>query len=274
MTGSPGTGSRSARAAAEGSPAAGSPAPRSVGLAWLGGPGLLASCGPLSLLGASFVLMIGGLLLTDVRQVLVGVTAELLVLPLLVGRSGFPLLRLVPPLLAVTSVIWSNWLLAAGRSVETAAVAGLRVAFFVLPGVVFASYLDPSRVGDHLAQRLRLPDRPVVALTAALQRVERLTQEWEIISRARRVRGLAPGPGVRNWPARVRHLAGMSFALLVSALRQASRMAIAMDARGYSAARARGTRRTWLVPARWTRADTLLMLCSLALSGLPHVAGR
>jgi hypothetical protein len=50
--------------------------------------------------------------------------------------------------------------------------AARTVAFFVIPGIYLAGLIDPSTLGDHLAQRLRLPSRPVVAATAALQQFE------------------------------------------------------------------------------------------------------
>ena len=53
---------------------------------------------------------------------------------------------------------------------------------------------DRSHGGDHLAQRLRLPARPVVALSAALQRIHTFGEIWTEIARARRVRGIGASP--------------------------------------------------------------------------------
>ena len=229
--------------------------------------GLLARCGPLSLLASSFVLAVGGLLVDDLRAVVVGLVAELLLLAVLVGRTGFPLVRLLPALVATAGVTWSNWLLADPRSLTVAAVAGLRVAFFVTGGLVFVSYLDPFTLGDHLGQRLRLPARPVLATVAALQRLDTLTDDWVTLDRARHARGLGPGRGPVS---RLRHVTAMTFALLVEAVRQAGRMTIAMEARGYSSG-TRGVTRTWLEPAPWKGADTLLVVLTTALAALPHL---
>ncbi|MCB1253687.1 MAG: energy-coupling factor transporter transmembrane protein EcfT, partial [Austwickia sp.] len=101
--------------------------------------GVLARCGPLSLLAASMLLLAGGLSLSGLRSGLVAFGVQLLVVVLLVGRGGrIPWWRLLPGVLAFGSVAWSNWLLASPRAVDAAVVAGLRVAYFVVPGIVFA----------------------------------------------------------------------------------------------------------------------------------------
>ncbi|MEO8135644.1 MAG: acyl-CoA thioesterase, partial [Betaproteobacteria bacterium] len=56
-----------------------------------------------------------------------------------------------------------------------------------------ADFVRPSRLGDDLAQRLRLPARPVVAMVAALQRAEALGRVWAQAAAARRMRGLGAG---------------------------------------------------------------------------------
>lgn len=232
--------------------------------------GLLARCGPLSLLAASFVLVAGAAGISDTRDALVGVASLAVVLPVLIGRTDFPPWRLLPGLLAVASVAWSNWLLASPRNWELAAVTGLRVGFFVVPSLIFASYLDPFTVGDHLGQRLRLPGRPVLAFVAALQRLDGFAEDWQVARRTRRVRGLGPSGGVID---RSRGYARLVFTLLVDAIRQAGRMTTAMEARGYSAPLRTGVPRTWAGPAPWTRADTALMVLAVLLALVPAAAG-
>ncbi|MBK8437620.1 MAG: energy-coupling factor transporter transmembrane protein EcfT [Austwickia sp.] len=225
--------------------------------------GLLVHCGPLSLLGASFVLVAGALAIRDLRTAVAAMAALAVVLPLVVGRSAFPLWRLAPAVFAVASVAWSNWLLASPRTLEPAVVAALRVGFFVVPGLVFASYLDPFTVGDHLGQRLRLPGRPVLAFVAALQRFDAFAGDWQVLRQVRRVRGLSPARGL---VARGRAYGALLFTLLVDAIRQAGRMTAAMEARGYSAPTRTGIARTWLCPAPWTAADSALMLIAVLVA--------
>lgn len=228
--------------------------------------GLLARCGPLSLLAASFVLVAGGLGIRDLRGAVAGLGALAVVLPVLIGRTGFPVWRLLPGVLAVASVAWSNWLLASPRMWEPAWVAALRVGFFVVPSLVFASYLDPFTVGDHLGQRLRLPGRPVLAFVAALQRLDAFAEDWQVAKRARRVRGLGPSGGLLD---RGRSYARLVFTLLVDAVRQAGRMTTAMEARGYSAPMRTGVPRTWAGPAPWRGADTALVAVAVAVALVP-----
>lgn len=232
--------------------------------------GLLARCGPLSLLGASFVLVAGAVGIRDLRAATIGMAALALVLPVVIGRTGFPPWRLLPGVLAMASVVWSNWLLASPRVLEPALVAGLRVGFFVFPSLVFASYLDPFTVGDHLGQRLRLPGRPVLAFVAALQRLDALAEDWQVARRTRRVRGLGPSGSLMS---RGRSYARLMFTLMVDAIRQAGRMTTAMEARGYSAPPRTGVPRTWAGPAPWTPADTLLTALAVVLATVPLLAG-
>ena len=166
------------------------------------------------------------------------------------------------------SVAFSNWLLSPGHDVAAGATAGLRVAFFVLPGVLLAARVDPFALGDHLGQRLHLPARPVVAAVAALQRFESLDTQWHQLRRTRRVRGLDGG---RSPVARARQVAALTVGLLVQSLRQAGRMAVAMEARGFSAPLAQGRRRTWAEPAPWLRADSLMTALGLAVAAVPAV---
>lgn len=230
--------------------------------------GLLTRVGPLSLLGGSFILMAGGLSMPALVPGAISFALLLLTLVALAGRSRIGWLRLLPGILAFASVTWSNWLLADPRDLSVAVVAGLRVAYFVIPGIVLAAFIDPSALGDQLGQRLRIPARPVLAAVAGLNRLDTLTQDWDEISRARRIRGLGPGP---NPVAQARHLVSMTFALLVQSLRQAERMSVAMEARGYGRLARPGYRRTWAGPAPWLRADTALIVICVAFAALPWI---
>jgi energy-coupling factor transport system permease/ATP-binding protein len=263
--------------------------------------GLAGRCGPLSVLLASILLALGAPFISDLRTALIAVGVEIALAPMVLGIGRPPWLRLLPGLLAVASVGFSNWLLSPGRELSTGALAGLRVAFFVLPGVLLASRIDPSALGDHLGQRLRLPARPVVAAVAALHRFESLGEQWEQLARIRRVRGLGPG---RSPLSRGRHVAALTFGLLIQTLRQAGRMAVAMEARGFSApvtttaatsteatsasttstattstattstavtsaARASAPRRTWAEPAPWRPSDSLMLALGVAVAAIP-----
>ncbi|WP_035904557.1 ATP-binding cassette domain-containing protein [Knoellia subterranea] len=224
---------------------------------------LAGRAGPLALMGGAMLAIPAGIipghwrtsLLVLAVQVVLGVIALSAPGPGLRprGRLRRVVLRLLPGVLGGLSVGWSTWLLG-GHDTTTAFTAALRVLIIVLPSAVLLPLVDPDRLGDHLAQRLRLPARPVVALSAALQRVHTLGAVWSEISLARRVRGL--GMDARRPVAMVRDLATITFGLLVRTLRMAADLAVAMDARGFASA----FRRTWFASAPWRWADTLLLI--------------
>jgi energy-coupling factor transporter transmembrane protein EcfT len=134
--------------------------------------------------------------------------------------------------------------------------AGLRLLALVVPSVILLPYVNPDALGDHLAQRLHLPPRPVVAATAALARFQAFGQLWAELLLARRVRGVGAG---RALAARTRELAAVTFAMFVGTLGQAATLALAMDARGFAGAR----RRSWTGSAPWRLADSLVVLAGL-----------
>ncbi|MGL5929500.1 MAG: ATP-binding cassette domain-containing protein [Dermatophilaceae bacterium] len=227
---------------------------------------LLAGCGPLALLLAALLAVPAGVLSPHwstsawVLAAQVGLAAVGLCAP---GRGAAPparvrriVIRLLPGVLAALSVGWSTWWLA-GREADPALTVALRVLVIVLPSAVLLSWVDPDELGDHLAQRLGLPDRPVVATAAAVQRLHGLGRLWVDLGRARRVRGLGAS---RRHPVRMaRQLAAMTVGLLVHTLRAAADLAVAMDARGFATAR----QRTWARPAPWRHADSVLVLLAL-----------
>lgn len=171
--------------------------------------------------------------------------------------------RCVVVAIGSASVVYSTWLLG-GHEIDTALTAGVRILVLALPGAVLAAFVDPTRLADQLGQRLRLPARFVVATAAALQRFEQLGATWTQLDRARRIRGTGPS---RNPVAVFRHGASLTFGLLVSAMRGATQMSIAMDARGFATAH----ERTWAEPAPWSRSDTALLGLGVALAALPVV---
>jgi energy-coupling factor transport system ATP-binding protein len=226
---------------------------------------LLARVGPLALLAGALSVLPLPALLQNWRQGLAVLAAEILLgsIGLLAPGPGRPpggrvrgvLTRLAPAVLAVLGVGWSSWLLG-GRDLEVAAGAVVRVLTLIVPSAFVVGFIDPERLGDHLAQRLRLPARPVVAATAALQRLQSLDTLWSELMRTRRVRGIRADHGV---VAKVREAGTVTVGLLVGALGQAATLALAMDARGFAEAR----RRTWAGTAPWRLADTVAVLAGL-----------
>ena len=231
--------------------------------------------GPLSLLAASLVVVPGALTIGDVRTGAIAFGLMIAVLVAVAGRAVLDWRRLLPGVIAIVSVTWSNWFLAPERSVEAlgpALASGLRVAYFVVPGIVLISFIDASALGDHLAQRMRLPARPVLAAVAAMQRLDSAAADWTALSNARRIRGLAPDG--RNPVTLARHTLSLTFALVVESIRQAQVLTGAMEARGYARLAEPGARRTWAEPAPWRGADTALVLTGVLLALIPVVMAR
>lgn len=160
----------------------------------------------------------------------------------LVGTQAGPLLLALGPL----EVTRPDALTALGIS--------LRVLGVALPGVLVLAATDPVDLADSLVQQARLPARLAYGVLAALRLLPLLSADWASLARARRARGLqAEGP-----LDAVRLFAGQVLGLLVVALRRATRVAEAMDARGFAAAGPRTSARV----QRVTAADVALVAAS------------
>lgn len=224
---------------------------------------VLVRANPLVLIAIGLLALPASYAVQSVRVGLCALAAYILVGGFLIPRWSGIRVRIGVVSFASVSVVYSTWLLG-GQDVEIAVTAGLRILVLALPGAVLAVYVDPSRLADQLGQRLRLPARPVVAASAALQRFERFGETWAQLDRARRVRGFGPGRGPIS---RGRHAARLTFGLLVAAMRDASTMSAAMEARGFADARSR----TWAEPAPWGMTDSVLLAVGVALAALPVV---
>ena len=228
-------------------------------------PPLLSRAGPLSLVAGALLAIPAGIASPDWQWSLVVLTAQVLlsVAGLMAprgpgrrptGRVRRVALRMLPGLVGAISVGWSTWLLG-GHDLGLAATGVLRVLVIVFPSAVLIPFVDPDALGDHLAQVLRLPARPVVAMSAALQRVHTFGAIRSEITGSRRVRGL----GGRRGPGAVAAaLSALTIGLLVRSLGMAAQLAVAMDARGFATA----ARRTWWAAAPWRRADTVVVLAA------------
>ncbi len=140
------------------------------------------------------------------------------------------------------------------NSLGLAAAIMVRVLAVGLPVIVLLGTIDPTELGDGLSQILKFPPRFVIGTVAGARLVSLFQRDWEAMRRARRVRGLDG----RN---RVRRALTMTFGLLVLALRRGTKLATAMEARGFG----KDVSRTWARESRWGRAETLLVaVCAVA----------
>lgn len=140
-------------------------------------------------------------------------------------------------------------------SIALATAMFLRVLAIALPSVFLFVDVTPTELADGLAQVLRLPARFVVGALAGMRLVGLLGQDWRYLGYARRARGVADH-------ARLRRVLGQSFALLVFALRRGSKLATAMEARGFGAY----PNRTWARPSPFGRREAALVAAGAAIA--------
>ena len=134
---------------------------------------------------------------------------------------------------------------------------GLRMCALVVPAIALLDRIDPTDMGDGLAQILHLPARPVLAALAGARMTSLMAADWKALERARRARGVGDASRIRSF------LRG-SFSLLVFALRRSGKLATTMEARGFGAA----GRRTWARPSRLRAADAALMAVAIAVPAI------
>jgi energy-coupling factor transport system permease protein len=222
----------------------------------------LAGANPDAKLGAAAILM-GALFAASgpitPALILAGILASL---PLTGLGVGTLFIRTWPLLVAAFMVGLLNVLLApagkGGPDLETGLALGLRLLGIALSGVLALASTDPTDLADSLQQQARLSPRLAVGVLAAVRMLPILATEWQLLGMARRARGISAG-----WsPLLAARLAfGKLLALLVGAVRRATRLALAMDARGFGGASGRTIAR----PQRVRLADWGLIVASFAL---------
>ncbi|MFI5895481.1 energy-coupling factor transporter transmembrane component T family protein [Actinoplanes sp. NPDC051513] len=131
----------------------------------------------------------------------------------------------------------------------------LRLFAIALPGVIVFATTDPTDLADALVQNAKAPARFAIGALAAFRLLPLLGEEWQMLTLARRARGVETG--IRGFPA-------TAFALLVGALRRGGRLAVAMDARGFDSS----VERTYARRQIFTGADVLLMIGALTLAAV------
>lgn len=157
-------------------------------------------------------------------------------------------------------------------------LSGLAVFFRILAlaclTLIFTLTTDPARLVESVIQVARVPYRMGFTLYAALRFIPVLENEAQVLANAHRVRGVGAGyrAGYRagrrqwgpvgRWAAQLRLSASLIVPLLVSGLRRAQVMALAMDSRAFGAY----TERTVLHPAQVTWGARLFVLAHAAVT--------
>lgn len=238
--------------------------------------GLLARTNPVARVLALLVATTPLLITIDPVSAGVALALELALMPLsgVSARSFFlkatPLL-LAAPLGALSMLLYASpggtvyWQFGpaaiSDHSMWLALGIGLRMCAIVLPAIALLDRIDPTDMGDGLAQILHLPARPVLAALAGARMMSLMAADWKALERARRARGVGDSSRIRSF------LRG-SFSLLVFALRRSGKLATTMEARGFGAA----GKRTWARVSRLRAADAVLMVVAIALPAIALAA--
>lgn len=216
-------------------------------------PSAVAGVNPVAKLIGAFVVAVVLLLSIDwvSAAVALALEAALLAFSGIGGRQFW--LRTAPlwiaaPLATLTTVLYGQdsgaLLLNLGFATVTQGslglglAIGLRILAIGLPGIVLFATTDPTDLADGLGQVLHLPARFVLGGLAGLRLVGLFIEDWRFLALARRARGV----GDRNVLVRI---LGQAFALLVISVRRGSKLATAMEAKGFGSDR----------PRTWARAS-------------------
>lgn len=235
----------------------------------------LARRNPVAKLAAALLFSAPLIATLDPLTPTIALVVELAVLPLFGLRYGTLARRAWPLLIAAAGIVVTLVMFAADRTGTTVATIGpfavttgvlmtalgmaLRVFAIALPGIIVFATTDPTDLADALVQNVRAPARFAIGALAAFRLVPLLGQEWQMIALARRARGIDAG---RNPVAQVRLFSSTAFALLVGAIRRGTRLAVAMDARGFDSDIPRSVARR----QHFRAADVALLAGAAALS--------
>ncbi|WP_166998342.1 energy-coupling factor transporter transmembrane component T family protein [Paramicrobacterium fandaimingii] len=234
-------------------------------------PSLVARINPVAKLIAALVVSITLLLSVDIVSASVALVLTLALVSFagLSARSFW--VRTAPvwfaaPFAAVTTILYGEdsgrELLGFGIATisEGSLLLGvaimLRVLAIGIPGVVLMATTDPTELADGLSQVLKLPARFVLGALAGMRMIGLFIDDWRAMGQARRARGVADTGAIRRFAAQ-------AFALLVLAIRRGSKLATAMEAKGFGAE----TERTWARESRFRGPETVLVAIGVLIAG-------
>jgi len=242
---------------------------------------LLARANPVAKLAAATALMLAALLAIDLVTAALLLAIELAAVSLS-GLRAIALARRARPLVVIALGIGlANGLFPAGpagsallelgplRPSAESLLVGLALAVRLLAisfaGLLALATTDPTDLADARGQQLHLSPRFSIGTLAAVRLAPLMAVEWQTLGLARRARGVDAG---RNPIAAGRLFGGRLLALLVAAIRRGTRLATAMEARGFGAAPSR----TWARPQRMRRADWALIAAAVLLAAAASAA--
>ena len=119
------------------------------------------------------------------------------------------------------------------------------MAAIAVPGVILALGLDPTDLADGLVEILHFSPRFVYGGLAGLRMFTLLQEDWRALGLSQRSRGLGDGNAIAR-------ALSQAFGLLVLSIRRATKLATAMEARGFGSGAPRSQARiSRLKPIDW-----------------------
>lgn len=227
---------------------------------------------PVSRLAAAMLLTTPLLLTVDWVSAAVALVVQLLLFAIAGVTPGVLVARTWPILIAAPvaglsmllygrpegTEYWSFWLArVTDGSIELAVAVTVRVLAIGLPAVLLFMNVDPTELADGLAQIARLPSRFVLGALAGARLVGLFIEDWRAMALSRRARGIGDHGAIRRF-------ATMAFALLVLAIRRGSKLATAMEARGFGSDQPR----TWARESRVGWPDAALLCLAVGVAAL------
>ncbi|HEY8824278.1 MAG TPA: energy-coupling factor transporter transmembrane component T [Candidatus Limnocylindria bacterium] len=184
----------------------------------------LAHAHPLAKIAAAFVLMLALFITIDPLTPTLVLLAEIAAVPLIGIPARALLRRALPAFIGAIGIGIFNALLSG--DITGGVAIGLRLVGIALAGIVAVASIDPTDLSDALVEHLHAPRRFTVGALAAFRLMPLFADEWQTIAMGRRARGLDNGRVTAFYP--------MTRSLLVAAIRRATRLATAMDGRGFA----------------------------------------
>jgi len=212
----------------------------------------------------------------DVVSALVAIGLQLLCVPLTGLGFGTVLRRLLPlallaPIAGISMLLYAE---PAGRvyatfglatisdaSIQFAVAVAVRVFALALPTILLFGRTDPHELAGALAQIVHLPSRFVLGVLAGTRTLGLFVDDWRAMGLARCARGLGDRGALRRFFS-------MAFVLLVFAVRRGTKLATAMEARGFGAP----VPRTWLHRSELGARDAVALVGGVALIGIALAA--
>ncbi|MEE2814549.1 MAG: energy-coupling factor transporter transmembrane component T [Actinomycetota bacterium] len=235
-------------------------------------PAWLDGVNPVTKIALALLLSVPLFASIDPVSALVAIALQLVCLPL----TGLPvrtvLLRLLPialfsPIAGLSMLLYAEpegevlfsfgFAAISEGSIALAVAVTLRVIALGLPTILLFGRTDPTELGDALAQVAHLPSRFVLGALAGARMLGLFLDDWRTMSLARRARGVGDHGALRRFFS-------MAFVLLVFAVRRGTKLAMAMEARGFGS----GIERTWSRPSRLRLRDGVALLGGAAIMTL------